>query len=192
MLPDYELSIYPIKSLIIGGKGLPHSLKVDYETGPVGIQDPSEGINYQIWSGIVNPTEGIYLWADNTPIAKYLSLADISEFNFTFDQNANLAIVYVRYGIAYLYWYDSTISDMTTTTLGSNYISPKLSLDDKRSESSATSDIVLGYIRNNNLCIRLQRDRYETEYVLELDVRGRIDSMGMGKNWRFQFHLIAE
>ena len=189
MLPNNSLSSYPLPSTLLGGRSLVSGLKVDYESGPISINDPSHGLQYQIWQGVVDSINGIYIGAETVPMSLQIPLDNISEFSFTFDQNGNLAIVYIQYSRTYLWWFDTTENQMVTTYLGNTIISPKIALDDKRRQSSATNDIIVGYIKNNNLYYIQQRDRFGVEYLLKTNVSGRIDRMGLGVNLRFQFHI---
>src|SRR5690606_25942974 len=83
------------------------------------------------------------------------------------------------------------IQGYTLTTLPARSKSPRAVLDDKRSHQISVSDIIIAYIRDNNLYARIQRDRYEIEYQLisTLDPDAILDQIGMGTNWRLHFRL---
>ena len=130
---------------------------------------------------------GVFLFSDLVERQDILSKLDITEMSFTFDQNGRPSVVYVQYGIAKIWWYDSTVGGMANTLIGSGVISPKIILDDKRQTQTDSSDIVLGYIRNKNLYYRQQRDRFGVEYLLATGVVGRLQKLGMGNNLRLQF-----
>ena len=187
MLPEGRLSTINIPSIsILGGRSLESAPKIDHEDGPVNISDPSEGLFYQIWTGQVYDG-GIFLFSDLIERQDILEQLNITEMSFTFDQNGRPTIVYVQYGIAKIWWYDSTIAGHTITTIGSGVISPKVILDDKRQTQTNSSDIILAYIKNENLYYRQQRDRYGIEYLLVTKVIGRLQKLGMGNNLRLQF-----
>lgn len=187
MLPEGRLSTRAVSAVsILGGRALESSTKIDHEDGPIALNDPSAGLFYQIWHGQVYEG-GVFLFSDLVERQDILSQLDITEMSFTFDQNGRPSVVYVQYGIANIWWYDSTVGGMATTLIGSGVISPKVILDDKRQTQTNSSDIILGYIRNENLYYRQQRDRFGVEYLLARGVVGRLQKLGMGNNLRLQF-----
>lgn len=187
MLPDGRLSTVKVPAQsILGGRSLESSLKIDHEDGPIDLNDPSEGLFYQIWAGQVYDG-GIFLFSDLVERQDILEQLNITEMSFTFDQNGRPTVVYIQYGLAKIWWYDSTVPGMVTTAIGSGVISPKVILDDKRQTQTDSSDIILGYIRNENLYYRQQRDRFGVEYLLATGVVGRLQKLGMGNNLRLQF-----
>ena len=107
--------------------------------------------------------------------------------SFTFDQNGRPSICFTQYGQTKIYWFDSSLGGVTTTTIGAGIGSPKVILDDKRQTQTGSSDIIMGYIKNMQLCYRQQRDRFLIEYVLATNVAGRLQKIGMGNNLRLQF-----
>lgn len=186
MLPGGSLSIISMPAPIIGARSLQGTMLIDYEDGPIGLNDPSYGLNYQVWT--LKVTEfGIYIESENTHAEMLISAFNITEASLTFDQNGRPTIVYVQYARAFIWWYDSSIASRTTTDLGTGIRSPKIILDDKRQWQSSNSDIIVGYIKNDNLCYCQQRDRFSIEYVLAQNVFGRIQKLGMGNNFRLQF-----
>ena len=187
MLPEGRLSTRAVPAIsILGGRSLESAPKIDHEDGPIALNDPSEGLFYQIWTGQVYDG-GVFLFSDLVERQDILEQLNITEMSFTFDQNGRPTVVYVQYGIAKIWWYDSTVPGMATTTIGSGIISPKVILDDKRQTQTGSSDIILGYIKNENLYYRQQRDRFSVEYLLATDVVGRLQKLGMGNNLRLQF-----
>ena len=186
MLPEGRLSTRIVPAPILGGRALDSGPNIDHEDGPIDLNDPSAGLFYQIWHGRVYGG-GVFLFSDLVERQDILSQLNITEMSFTFDQNGRPSVAYVQYGIAKIWWYDSTVEGMTTTLIGSGVISPKVILDDKRQTQTNSSDIILGYIRNKNLYYRQQRDRFGVEYHLATDVVGRLQKLGMGNNLRLQF-----
>lgn len=187
MLPDSRFStVSVVANSILGGRSLESTPNIDHEDGPIALSDPSEGLFYQIWTGQIYGG-GVFLFSDLVERQDILSALNITEMSFTFDQNGRPTVAYVQYGIAKIWWYDSTIESYATTEIGSGVLSPKVILDDKRQTQTNSSDIILGYIKNENLYYRQQRDRFGTEYLLATDVVGRLQKIGMGNNLRLQF-----
>lgn len=91
-------------------------------------------------------------------------------FSFTFDQNGHIAIVWESEGVIYRYWYDTFISDHTTTTVGAGK-SPYINMESFNEILKPVRQIIMVYVNaNNELVYRLQDDRYTIEHVLYEDV----------------------
>jgi hypothetical protein len=187
MLPEGRLSSQNVPALsILGGRSLTGTLKQDFEDGPIELNDPSAGLYYQIWQALAHDG-GVRLYDADEVGTEVLTTINITEMSFTFDQNGRPSICFTQYGQTKIYWFDSSLGGVTITTIGSGIGSPKVILDDKRSSQSGNSDIIMGYIKNEQLCYRQQRDRFLIEYVLATNVVGRLQKLGMGNNLRLQF-----
>ncbi|WOE40658.1 hypothetical protein [Acinetobacter chinensis] len=116
---------------------------------------------------------------------------DISHHSFAFDQNMNPCIVYNKAGTTYCYWYDPVKGEQTTMEFDVYMESPQVSLDDHRHQLGS-SDIILSYTREDKLCYRQQRDRYQIEYILGDARNQKLTQIGMSKNNRFQFRLVFD
>lgn len=142
----------------------------DWEMGGVGLSDPSEGMQVQVWHLLVHGTgltTSVWVDAPNTPPTQIFALADITWARLAFDQNMHPVISFMAAGLPGFYWWDPTIPGTTTTYLPSTVYRPCVTLDDKRAQqiNLGNADVVMAYINLSNLCYRLQRDRYGTEYV---------------------------
>jgi len=193
MMPDNTLSTEVISSRFVGAKSLSVTKTVDYEDGGIDIQDITGGLLFQRWRArlFLAGTDESYIMLDAPNVAEFVALAVpyMTEMSFSFDQSMRPTIAYVQAGVAKLWWYDSTIPGMATTEIGADVITPRLSFDDKRtigSQSFLVSDLILGYVKNDNLYMRMQRDRYEDEYLLAEDVTPLI-KIGMNRGLRLQF-----
>ncbi|GAB2899693.1 hypothetical protein ACCI51_18185 [Microbulbifer echini] len=189
-LPENTLSSQPVASPFIGGAALPVRNITDYERGGVAIQDPSKGLNFQTWRArILNDGKAIVLDAQQVRASTVISGANITEVSLAFDQNMRPVIAYVEAGTAKLYWYDSSQNAQVTTTFA-GFITPRVSLDDKRPLQQHISDVIFAYLKNGNLYHRRQRDRYGTEYLLASNVSSPgLVKIGMSRNFRLQFLL---
>lgn len=212
MLPENKLSTNPIEATFLGGRSLPVRKELDYEVGGFAIQDPSRGLQCNIWRArILNEKTEIVMdanpyTAEGQYVAAFsiISGTEITEVSISFDQNMRPVIAYVEAGVAKLYWYDSAIPGQTTT-IYPGYITPRVSLDDKRALQSQVSDVIFAYIREeggeNRLFYRQQRDRYTIEYDptedLDPSIRDEYRAMvaaspglikiGMNRQLRMQF-----
>lgn len=194
MLPDATLSLTRQ-----GGAFLPPrnqrgdlDLLIDYEQGGTDIGDASAGLQVKTWTGQVLGAD-VVLAADGVGPTTVLSVADITEFAFTFDQQMRVFVTYVvNETDVYFYWYDNTLPGYTTTQLPSGCKSPRCTIDDKRPLQGQTSDIILAYVRAGKLYFRAQRDRYGVEYELA-EVPGQLlVQCGLSDVNRFQFLMKPE
>lgn len=157
---------------------IPDTEMIAYQQGGIALNDASQGLQVQLWTLRAVPTGGILdpvdliLWADTVAPITILSVVGVTSVSLAFDQNMQPAIAYVANGRAKLYWFDTTIPGFTTIDYGTTVTTPRVVLDDKRGFfiDSGQSSIILGYISNDNLCIRDQHDRFTIEYVLQGDL----------------------
>jgi len=186
MLPDMRLSTSPLPSPIVGGKGEALNGEEDKESGGINLQDGSEGMLYQIWTGYLSGPS-IILDAPNQASSTtiYTGLAKITDLSFTFDNNMNPCASFRENDVPKLLWYDSNIEAQAVDTY--DWTSAAVFLDDKRPRQSAVNDILLFYTKDSNLYMRQQRDRFLNEYLMYVDVGWKkISVVGMGKNLRLQ------
>lgn len=191
---DNVLSSVPVPSqwLGAGGEALISRLR-DAEDGPIAEQDPSEGHDYQQWVGLWRDGQ-VLLSADNQPERVLLDdpLHQITDFSFCFNQNADVNYAYVEGGVAYLRYYSTLDSRFSTMRLGTQVNTPKVTLDDKRPAQSGRSDVLLCYVNAaGKLCLRLQRDRFLNEYVLDDGPFMSIEKMYMNQDFRMQWEMVA-
>ena len=196
MLPDNTLSpkafvdgfSFPVKQ--------PGDFLVDWELAGVALNDPSQGLMVKLWELNVklNTDTGFQDVVVSAPGVSPIVLFSgngITEAALSFDQNMNPFVAYLQSGVPKIYWYDPTIPAMTHTTLPAGCYDLRCTLDDKRQFNVGESDIVLGYIRDGNLCVRYQRERYAVENVLRAGIGGsaRLVSMAMNTGSRLQFRI---
>lgn len=201
MMPDNELSSSAVVSGFSFPVKQPGDLLVDWELAGVYLNDPSQGMLVKLWrvDAIVNKETGsvdvtVSAPGGVTPTEQtrvLFSGNDITEVDLAFDQNMNPFIAYMQAGQPKIYWYDPTASGMIHTNLPAGCYDLRCTLDEKRAINISNSDIILGYIRAGNFCIRMQRDRYLIEYVLRSGVglNARLVSLAMNRGYRLQFRL---
>ena len=187
------LSTTDVAAPLVGARALPISGMVDYEDGGIGISDPSEGLLYQIWKATIVDAGGsnkeVYFEAPNTAPHLVYSGGNITEISFTFDQNMRPVLAFVENDLPYFRWYDSSAEAQVVTALDSGVINPRVFLDDKRVLQRGNSDIILGYIKADNLYFRMQRDRFGVEYLLKEGVLS-LSKIGMNRQLRLQFMVM--
>lgn len=196
MIPDNELSLRPMSATFQYPDGIVlGKITEDYEMGGVALQDPSQGL-------LVKPWYGYWDEADNTAYLRpdligekipIFTEANVFEFGFTFDQSMRwIAGTFTTDGIFRLRWYDTSVGNYVVTEY-TGWTSFRLCHDDKRfvPVQIGKSDVLLTYIRNNNLYIRNQRERYEIEHLLQADLPNnlRITNFGMNQRLRVQWRM---
>lgn len=191
MLPDHVLASVPFAAQFRFPRNVVRRDLLSYEYGGIALNDPSRGLRFQVWKGEYIEDE-IILSAGGVAPVSVLTMPNIAEFDFTFDQNMRVAIAYsLLTGGSRFYWYDTTINDYATLDLGAA-ITPRCALDDNRDMEIGVSDIILAYVRNGSLYFREQRDRYTVERQLAVNVGNEgLVQIGMNRLWRFQFHLYS-
>ncbi|WP_444934973.1 hypothetical protein [Microbulbifer sp. JTAC008] len=189
-LPDNTLSTQIDSAPFTGAAQLPVRSLIDYESGGIAIQDPSEGLLYQTWRArILNDGTEIVLDAREVPAFTAITGSDISEVSLAFDQNMHPVLAYVEAGLAKLYWYDTTQGKQVTDEWP-GVVTPRVTMDDKRPLQSTKSDVIFAYLKSGNLYCRQQRDRYQTEYLLQENVnRSGLIKVSMNRHFRLQFLL---
>ena len=191
MFPENRLST----SLIADAYTYPYTLtppnkKTAYAMGGIALSNPSQGLNVQLWTAQAMP-DGVYVTSPTVtqPIALLIQ-PNITELTLAFDQNMNYVLAYVQYGSARLYWFDTFLGQYVITDFP-GAITPRVTLDDRRESQTTQSDLVLAYVKDSNLYFRLQRDRFQNEYLLKSNVSARLEQMGMNVKNRLQFKLKA-
>lgn len=210
MLPEGGLSTTPIEGRLIHDISEEVSPHLDFKPGGINIQDPTKGLDYQIWRGrLLNPESNrskIVIDGRYSPEMTLLEYPHISEFSFSFDFTMRPMAVFVANEIeqignqqqlfknTYLYWFDNTLGRYALIFLGSVIRTPKILVDDARENESgfySKSDVCLFYWRSGSLYVRYLRDRFTEETLLKRNIP-YIESIGMNEHYRLQFNLIRE
>ena len=194
MIPNQQLSSVGAFSEFLFPRDEITTRFVSKELGGVALFDPSQGLRVKAWTARYNGS-AITVEADDVPPVTVITPGEgVQEISLAFDQNMQPSIAYTQIEedelIAKHYWFDALIQGYRTT----NYpgaLSPRITLDDKRPMSVATNDIILTYVRDNNLYFRAQRDRYTIEYLLREGVVGLLRRFGMNTGLRLQWEFLA-
>ena len=190
MIPEQRLSTQvvdaPFRLSIIRDIPL-----IDYELAGVGINDPSQGLQVQIWTlEYFRNTGEFVLSAPNSPPTVQFTRANVSYVSLSFDTNMNPFISFTENGVSKFWWFNTlTGLQEFAETLIATAQSPYASLDDTRPLQNQNTDIILSYIRAGNLYFRAQRDRYLVEYLLASGVTGQVLVAGFTTNLRYKFIL---
>lgn len=187
MLPLHQLSSVAINAPFLEVQNDIHNTLVDYELGGVALNDPTQGLRVKTWTLFVDGQD-VNIKADDVAPVTLFSLPGIREVSLAFDQNMHPFVAFVQHQTARFWWFDTVVGHVVFTDLD-EAVSPRCTLDDKRDESTGTSDILLAYVKDDNLYFRAERDRYTLEYLLKANVDATLISVGMMKNNRVKFRL---
>lgn len=187
MIPDDRLSSQPVIAPFVGAKLRRSTKTLDFEDGGIALNDPSEGNQYQVWRGRLIGNDVVLDAPEADPVIVY-SGENITEISFSFDQNMRPVVAFQQDGISKLFWFDSVAGQQVVTEY-EGALSPKVVLDDKRATQTNNSDVIFGYIREENLYYRQQRDRFLIERLLAPAPRARLEKIGLNTKLRLQFQL---
>ncbi|MEQ1412263.1 hypothetical protein [Acinetobacter indicus] len=180
MIPNNKFSSIPIlHDFLIGNRD---TLLIDYEYGSESLENPDSNFS-TLWTCFYE--DNLIKITNGFSIVPLLEVPNVTELSFAFDLNMRPLIAYSTLTEHNLWWYDTEASSQVTSNFDSSYSNMHLSLDDNRSELSASADVILAYIRNNKLYMRIQRERFQIEH--ELANAKCLIQIGMMKNYRFGF-----
>lgn len=189
MIPDGVLSSQVVASNVLPPRDRPKELLIDYDYGPVGISDPSQGLMNKIWTGVYQGGSVVYK-CDDLPDTVIYSTPNINELSITFDQNGRPCFGFCDDLGSHIYWFDTLSNQYEVLDVGAQAYNPRVVLDDKRLFNLLNNDILFCYILNNQLCIRYQRERFQTEHVLyTVSSKSRLKNIGMNAGNRIQFMM---
>ena len=189
MIPDGVLSSQTVAAPFVDPVKQPGQRLVDFERGGVAVQDTSQGLDVKVWTLEVIATD-VMLSAPASPRHRLFSATDISEVSLAFDQAMRPFVAYIQAGVAKYWWYDTVTAAQIHSMLGNDVRCVRCTTDEKRRWHLGQSDIVLCYLRGDQLCARYQRERYQTEHSLRtVGSQADLISMGLSRSNRLQWRL---
>jgi len=173
-----------------------NGLLVDYEFGGAAIQDPSQGLLVKVWKLWVEGEDVRIAPAATLGAAQTLfSAPGVTEVTLAFDNNMMPVVAYLQADELKLRWFDlsRTPPAYVIDNLGPGIATPYLTFDDKRPQFIGESDVMLFYVRDRKVWVRLLRDRWLVEYEWAdvPDHAGRILAAGMSRGLRMQLRFAA-
>lgn len=191
MLPGNVLSSQVESAPFLEPKtGVIKSPLIDFCRGGLAVGNSSEGLNSQDWTITAVGKNVIYSPKDTGSPSVVLTTSEIITWvSGTFDQAMRPFVTYVTASGGFYYWYDSTIPGYTITALPAHVDRPFACLDDNRTLSLNSSDIILSYVNGTQLYYRQQRDRYLIEYDLGDIPAEYLVQTGPNRVNRFQFEF---
>lgn len=192
MLPDGKFSSPAPRSAYLSPDNLQgYTRRLDYERGGRAIGDASAGLNFQDWRVYYDDIRYEVRLANETGFDQAMfSSIGLTQLALAFDFNMRPVIAYTENEVTWLRQFN-TSGEQTSKLLIPAASQPRLCLDDKRVEFATQADILLFYLRANNICMRVQREGFLTEHILATDVVGtRLGRVGMTTGWRVQLELL--
>lgn len=168
-----------------------YSRRLDYERAGLAIGDASTGLDVQNWRVYYVPADYTVHLADESGFDQVMFTSiGLTQLALAFDFNMRPVIAYTEAGLTWLRQFN-TSGVQTAKLLIPSASQPRLTLDDKRQEFAADSDILLFYLKGDSICMRVQREGFLTERVMATDVVGtRLGRVGMTTGWRVQLELL--
>lgn len=190
MLPDNKLSSRPIRGDIITKQNRDLFRVLDYELGGVALEDSSQGLDVQVWTAWLKGPRDVYIDAPNHNPSLLFSVNDAEQIALAFDQNMRWSVAYIKEGNLFLNWYDP-VAQSRVTLLVCPARSCKMTLDDHSAARLAQSDVILGYLDQDKLYFRAQRERFLVAHELKsgLSDKLKLTAMGPSTQLRMQFEL---
>jgi hypothetical protein len=163
--------------------------------GPIELNDSKGVLNSRYW--LVTQVDGQVQiqgadgleWGVSENL--FNELLPIEQISLTFDQLGR-PLVFYRVGedTLKLYWYDPVAQQNTLTAFGQG-IDPLASFDFPQDTGQPFTDVLLFYVRNDKIYMRVQRDRYAIEYPASDVIPGvRLRSAGLRVDNRFQVEYV--
>lgn len=187
-----SLSTPSVPSTFTNRVKLPNQKLVAFEMGSLQLQNPAGGLLQQLWTLVCDGSNFI-VYSPTTEPQLLISDLNVTEVDLAFDQNMFPFICYLANGNLKYYWYDPVSQQFETVNLGLGYRTPRCTLDDKRAFDVSNSDVNFSYInQSQQLCYRLQRERYQTEHVLtQLTSVEYLDAVNFNDGDRLQWAIGA-
>lgn len=189
MLPNDELASLQMFSEWQYYYPMTDDLNIAYAMGGVDITDVSQGLRVVLWT-LQYITGELYLGKVGDTLTSVASVgSDVVKVALAFDQNMRPCYAWqLDTDECVLRFFDNTVGDYTEVTF-EEARSPCLTLDDSRPYANSHSDVILAYLKDDQLCYRQQRDRFLIEYVLEDVSKKHLVRIGLNKQNRLQFML---
>ncbi|UVB03026.1 tail fiber protein [Xanthomonas phage vB_Xar_IVIA-DoCa2] len=162
---------------------------IDYELGADALNSAAADYNSYLWTA-ESDGSSVVVYREGVDPVTVLTDTNITQISLGFDQTMRPHIAYIAGGVCKFYWYDTLAGSMQTMTIPDGR-SPRLCMDEKRGVFIASSDLILTYKVGTNVCVRVQRQRFQNEIVLATDQPGDIVIFGLNTKNRLQWKLVG-
>ena len=194
MLPFNELSSVSAGSEYLSPDDERVAPLIAKELGGIALSDPSQGLQVQEWTARYRDGN-VVVEAPSVSESVLFAREGITEIDLAFDQNMFAAVAFTQVEdetqSGWLWWFSTLDNQHIFTEIAGAY-DLRVTMDDKRSLSSGQNDIILTYLKDNNLYFRAQRDRFGVEYLLRENINGRLRRFGMNDGLRLQWEILLD
>lgn len=161
--------------------------------GPIALNDSQGVLNSRYWLVTQEAeTSNVEIAGSvgaewDLPVPLFSEVADVEQIALTFDQLGR-PLVFYRIGAntLKLYWYDPVLQESVNVAIATG-IDPQAGFDFPQDTGQSFSDALLFYVRADTVYMRVQRDRFATEYVCPASEPGlTLISNGLRVDNRYQ------
>ena len=152
---------------------------------------PNTAVRNTLWSSGYD--NGDVTINDGSKTTILFTRTGITEVSVCFDVYMLPVVAYVFNDEAYLRFYDTTAKAFVTrnlTELSKDVVkTPRVTLDDRRSQFRYSASVILGYVVGRQLFIRTSDDRFRTPLIIHefADNKNYLNQISMGDNNRLHF-----
>ena len=193
MIPGNIFTPTPIVGNFLYLQDLPYDPLIQTVMGGSALNDAVNGRLVKPWTvfytpDLLAPTTGlIEVQPSDGNVVFTITASDVLTVSLAFDANMAPVIAWTTPDDANLYYYD-TLTSTYITRVFPGVTSCRVCVDDPLKFYTSQSDVIFGYTINGNLCYRQQRDRYNTEYIIQ-PMTGSLTKLGMSSINRLQFEI---
>lgn len=184
-LPNNALSTSTVSGKLQYPGELLRTPILDYEIGGPTLQVAVQAQRSTLWRATYDGNN--IMASSGGPAAVIVAAPNLTYLAFGLDNSMRTVTAWNNGdGKVYLNFYDGTLPGYTTVSfVGDN---PQCGMDDNRFDQTANADVILTYTRAGILYMRMQRDRYLTEYALGATPGvGVLAKQGMNTHYRMEF-----
>ena len=169
-----------------------YKMTVAYTQGGPEFANAALGLMGYVWKAYVDEQDQIIVKREDLDELHVITTKqNITQLDLTIDQNMLPFLTYVANGLPYYYHFNASNSTYSEVALDPSIKFPRCELDMREEHNIPSSDIILAYTRDGNLCYRVQRERFSKEYIIATDPNktmlwriGRLVDERFGYQWR--------
>lgn len=189
----FERSTSPVRSDWVERQNQRNQPLVDWEMGGAVLNTPLPDRythNWRLWSDGTS----VFINRDDQSNSQTLfSGAGITSVSLSLDQVMRPHVAYVEQGRAKFRYWDTLSSSFQTMLLPVDARYPRTASDDKREFFLGLDDVFVAYMKEDNLYLRFQRDRFAQEILFASNTgKKMLVQIGMNNQNRVQFRLSKE
>ncbi|AXH72060.1 MAG: tail fiber protein [Podoviridae sp. ctda_1] len=189
----FERSTSPVRSDWVEKQNQRNNPLVDWEMGGAVLNTPLPDRythNWRLWS---DGTSVFINRDDLSDTQTIFSGAGITSVSLAFDQVMRPHVAYMEQGQAKFRYWDTIDNAFKVMLLPVDAKYPRCASDDKREFFLGLDDVFVAYMKEDNLFIRFQRDRFAQEILFAPSTgKKMLVQIGMNNQNRVQFRLSKE